>query len=224
MIEKRIRCRKAIKIKLDTNDAFRLKDHLVPLSNKKSVLNRWVFQALTNQMILDLKAANFFDSGSLLFNYRANISQENSQIMDDTDPVAIYSLYLDFSVSNEFDLTFRSFLDQLYRDVDQFNRWAKFALINQMNMELSFRTINQYGGMKFDFARTLSSASMEDRVSVNTDKDILLEPVIPRAVNTIIEKQVPVEDVSIETAPEEQTNDTFELDSCLAGMIALDED
>jgi hypothetical protein len=228
MIDKRIRFRRVIRIKLDSSDSNKLKDHLIPLSHKKSVLNRWVFQALANQMTLDLKASNFFDSGSLLFDYRANVSNENNQAIGELDSLETYSIYLDFTGSNEFDLTFRSFLVQLYRDVDQFNRWAKFALINQMNMELSFRAINKDGGMKFEFARTLSSASMEDRVNVKIEKNILLDPTISQGVNVIIEKKVPVEDrlepVDLEITPVEEMNDTFELDSCLAGMIALDED
>jgi hypothetical protein len=213
---------------LDSNDSFKLKEHIAPLSHRKSVLNRWVFQALANQMTLDIKASNFLDSGSLSFDYRVNVSPENSQHIGQSDSADTYDLLLDFSGSNEFDLTFRSFLNRLHRDVDQFNRWAKFALINQMHMELSFRSINQDGGMKFDFARTLSSASMEDRVTVKIEKDILLDPNIPQAVNVINEKEATVEAGvnidDIEPTFDEQMNDTFELDSCLAGMIALDED
>jgi hypothetical protein len=225
---KPIRCRKLISIKLDTDDAFRLKDHLEPLSEKKSILNRWVFQALANQMTLDLKAAIFFDSGTLSFNYHANISNDDSQVLDEHDTTGTYSLHLDFTGSNEFDLTLRSYLVQLYRDLEQFNKWCRYALINQMNMELAFRNINQDGGMNFEFARALSSASMDGRVSRMVVDGNPVEPFTPQPVNFKTQTTDldcnSVNDEGVDIGADEQDGDTFELDSCLIGMIALEDD
>jgi hypothetical protein len=65
---------------------------------------------------------------------------------------------------------------------------------------------------------------MEDRVKI----DILLDPTVHQAVNVIVEKKVSSENegetIDIELLHDEECDDTFELDSCLAGMIALDED
>jgi hypothetical protein len=227
---KRLRCRKLITLNVISEDTVRLQQYLSTFSDKVRPLTRWVYQSLLNQLTSDLKAGEILKNDKFSFTYLAEISlnHHSNDIVDKN--VNLLHLKLDFKTYNEYDELLRLFIGSLSADDKQFKRWVEYALINQMKMDLCLQSIIQHGGMTFDFARSLSSVSMDARA---TPTNLIKQgqasitpqsPAVNHSDGASSEAPKKVDVISPEKAEPEPEGDTFELDSGLAGLIALDDD